>query len=127
MSTCVTHFASLQSGAKVTCVQSLLELFNLVGGARFSVYPLSVETMHLDVVNQLLHHQGHRPLVVSQTRNLHSELSGGELWIKLFIDTNSADSHKHTDMLRMYANTQAHRKKKQQTAFCNTDESRCKN
>lgn len=108
--------ALLRSGENVTCVQSLLELFNFVGGARFPVYPLSVETMHLDVVNQLLHYQGHRPLVISQTRNLHSELSGGELWIKLFIDTNSADSHKHTDMSCMYDKTLAHRNK-QQTAF----------
>lgn len=63
--------------------------------------------MHLNVVDKLLHYQGHCPLVISQTRNFHSELSGGKLWIKLYKDTNIIYSNKHIDMLCIYMQTHA--------------------
>jgi len=78
--------------ASLTCVESQLEFLDLVGGARFSVHPFSVEAVHLNVVDELLHHQGHHPLVVRQTRNLHAELSGGKLRIKLSRDTRHRDA-----------------------------------
>lgn len=95
--------------AKVTCVESLLEFLNFVGGARFSVYSFSVEAMHLNVVDKLLHDQGHRSLVVGQARNFHSKLSGGELWIKLFEDTNIM----YSDTLCRDTQTHAHNNKDQ--------------
>lgn len=71
---------------KRTCVQRQLELLNFVCGPRFSVNSFRVKAVHLDVVDQLLHDQGNGPLIAGQARDFHSELPGGELWIKLLQD-----------------------------------------
>lgn len=104
---CRVTFLSLLF-AQRTCVKSLLEFFNLIGGARFPVDSFSVEAMHLNVVNELLDHQGHRSLIVGQTRNLHAKLSGGKLWVELFTGTNISRvrTQRHKSM---HTHTQAHK------------------
>lgn len=89
--------------AKLTCVQTLLELPDFVGGAGFPVYTFSVQAVHLNVVDELFHDQRHRPLVVRQAGDLHPKLPGGELRIELPNDTKII----HSDMPHM--ETQAHR------------------
>lgn len=96
---CHAGFAAVKASlTSFTCVEPLLEFLNLVGGARFSVYSFSVEAMHFNVVDKLLHDQRHCPLIVSQARDLNSKLPGGELWIKLFKDTRIM----HPDVLRIW-------------------------
>lgn len=40
-----------------TCVQTLFQFLDLIGGARFPVNAFCVEAMHLDIVDEFLYHQ----------------------------------------------------------------------
>lgn len=59
--------------------------------------------MHLNVVDELLHHQGHCPLLAGQTRHLHAKLPGRQLQVVLIEKNTNTDGR--TDMYT--ANTRA--------------------
>lgn len=82
--------------ATVTCVQPLLELLDFIGGAGLPVDPLGVQAVHLQVVDELLNHQRHRPLVIGQPSHFHPELPGRQLRIELRKEAHSRNVKTHT-------------------------------
>lgn len=66
-----------------TCIKSLPQLLDLVGGPWFSVNALCVQPMHFYVVDQLLHQHWHSSLLAGQPGELHAKLSRWELGIIL--------------------------------------------
>lgn len=81
-----TEKKTKQQKQYLTCVQTLTQFFNLIGGARLPVDPLCVEAVHLNVVDEFFHQLRHRPLLAGQPGQLYAKLPRRQLWIKLVLE-----------------------------------------
>lgn len=67
----------------LTCIKSLSQLFDLIGGSRFPVNALCVQCMHFYVASELLEHQWHCSLFTGQTGKFNAKLPRGKLRVIL--------------------------------------------